>query len=86
MAANKISLGNEISGTNRLFAHAKVRNRQAARFFGVVNKIALCVPRRGITDNLDIVFGCGNAAITTKAIKQGFKFRRVWQSVFRQRQ
>jgi hypothetical protein len=46
MAANEIRLRNQIRRTNRLFADAQVRNCQAARFFGVIDKIPLRIPRR----------------------------------------
>ncbi len=57
VAANKISLGNEISGTNRLFAHAEGgENRQAAHFRSRKTN-SPAYHGVGITGNLDIVFG-----------------------------
>ncbi len=63
VAADEIGFIHQIGGINRLFTDAQMGNRQATGLFGVIDKIALGVPRRGVTDNFDIVFGGRHAAI-----------------------
>ena len=58
VAADKICLRNKVSRANRVFADAQVGNGQPARFFGVIDEIALGIPRRRIADDFDVVFGC----------------------------
>ena len=86
VTADKIGLRYQIGRVNRPFADAQVGNRQPARFFGVIDKVALRVPRRRVTNDLDIVLGRRDAAIAAKPIEERFQFGVRWQSVFRQRQ
>ena len=69
VAADKISLRHQVSGTNRLLADAQVRDRQAASFLRVIDEVTLCIPRCGVTNNLDVVFGCRNAAVAAQTVK-----------------
>ena len=82
MAADKISLRYQIRGTDRLLTDAQVRNGQATCFFRVIDEIALRVPRRGVTDNLDIVFGGRHATVTAQTVEQRFELRGTGQGVF----
>ncbi|CCK07164.1 hypothetical protein BN128_1075 [Cronobacter sakazakii 696] len=86
MAADKIRLAYQIRGVNGSLADAQVGNGQAARFFGVINEIALGVPRRRVADNFNVVFGGRNAAVAAQPVKQRLQARVRGQRILRQRQ
>ena len=86
VTADKIGLRYQIGRVDRPFADAQVGNRQPARFFGVIDKVTLGVPRRRVANNLDIVLGRRDAAIAAKPIEERFQFGVRRQGVFRQRQ
>ncbi|MNL67596.1 hypothetical protein D3C87_1921980 [compost metagenome] len=69
MAADKIGMRNQIGRTDRLLADAQMRNGQTACFFGVINEIPLRIPRRRVTNNLDVVLRCRDATVATQTIK-----------------
>ena len=69
-----------------MFADAQVRDGQPARFFGIVDEIPLRIPRRGVTDNFDVVLGRRDAAVAAQTVEQRFQFRIRGQGVFRQRE
>ncbi len=61
-------------------------NGQATGFLGVIDEVPLGVPRRGVPDDFDVVFGRGDAAVTAQTIEQRLEFGGRGQGVFRQSQ
>ena len=66
MAGNKVGLIDIIRTFYRLIAKAKMRNRNAACFFGVILEVCLNVFVGIVADDLDGVFVGANRTVTAK--------------------
>jgi hypothetical protein len=56
VTSHEVSLGDEICRFNRGFTEAQVRNRNAARFFGVISEVRLNLHVGVLADDFGAVF------------------------------
>ncbi len=73
MTADKVGVvfTNQISGTDRIWAEAQMRNRNCAGFFRVIDEITLSELFGRFADNFNGVFIGAYRAVTTQTVKHG---------------
>ena len=67
MACHKVRRADQIRGADRVLAETQVGLGQAARLFGVVNKVSLAVQVGRVADDLDRVLVCADCTVRTHA-------------------
>ena len=68
VTSNIVRRINQVRHIDRFRTETQVRYRYAARFFGIISKVCLCIQVRMVTDNLDSRFMQAVRPVVSKGI------------------